>query len=380
MYKFLSLLAVLVLLGACGSPEEAPPRLSDVALQEFLIDEVWRWTGAEGGAAAEASSARTVTVDHPNRYTLEFLGDRRYSVRADCNSGSGTFSNDAGRFTLVGGPMTLAACEPGSLDAQYLHLLSQVTKFSPAGPDQIRLTTADGMVMTFEAMPRASLAGSGWLVRAVNNGQGAVTSVLVDSELTMTFGEDGTVAGSAGCNRFTGSFTVEGQTLGFSPLATTRMTCMAEGVVEQEQAFLAAMASVATWEIRGDRAQLRAADGALAVDLQSAVTGIANIQTRQQLPAGAMLWVRLEDSSRADAAATILGETAIPLEGRGTSVSFTVPFDPAEVDDRMSYGLRATVRTQEDELLFTTTERHAVLTPDAGQFGIELALHPVEGE
>jgi heat shock protein HslJ len=379
VYKFLSLLAVLVLLAACGAPEEERPRMSEVAIEQLLLDEVWRWTGAEGGAAAEAGSARAVTVDHPNRYTLEFLGDRRYSVRADCNSGSGTWSN-AGQFTLSGGPMTLAACEPGSLDAQYLDLLSRVTKFSPAGPGRIRLTTADGMVMTFEAMPRATLAGTGWLVRAVNNGQGAVTSVLADSELTMTFGEDGTVAGSAGCNRFTGSFTVAEQTLSFSPLATTRMTCMAEGIVEQEQAFLAALASVATWEIRGHRAQLRASDGALAVDLQSAVTGIANIQTRQQLPAGAMLWVRLEDSARADAAATILGETAIALEGRGTSVSFTVPFDPAEVDGRMSYGLRATVRTQEDELLFTTTERHAVLTQDAGQFGIELVLDPVEGE
>ena len=63
------------------------------------------------------------------------------------------------------------------------------------------------------------------------------------------------------------------------------------------------MGTVATWEIRGERAQLRTADGALAVDLVSAVTGVALVRTRQELPPDAILTVQLQDVSRADAAA-----------------------------------------------------------------------------
>jgi heat shock protein HslJ len=43
--------------------------------------------------------------------------------------------------------------------------------------------------------------------------------------------------------------------------------CAAEGVMEQESQFLAAMQNSTRWEIRGDRLELRNEDGALQVDL-----------------------------------------------------------------------------------------------------------------
>lgn len=57
------------------------------------------------------------------------------------------------------------------------------------------------------------------------------------------FGSDGRVSGSAGCNRFTGSYEHEGARLSFGPLATTRMMC-APDVMEAEEAFLSALSRV----------------------------------------------------------------------------------------------------------------------------------------
>jgi heat shock protein HslJ len=359
--KFLVLGLSAALLTGCSSPEEAEEAVTELPQ---VTGEVWKWVGTEG---ADPNS-----VERPSRYTVEFMADGRYSVRADCNSGAGSWSSDGASFRMTGGPMTLAACGEGSVDTRFLELLGQVSR---ATRESNRLSLASGDAsMIFEAMPALSIAGTSWLVHAVNNGREAVASVLTDTELTIAFDAEGQVAGSAGCNRFTGSFTVEAQTLTFSPLATTRMTCMGEGVVEQEQNFLAALASVATWEIRGERAQLRTEEGTLAVDLVSAVSGSAVIGSPRALPADAVLTVQLQDVSRADAPAFVLGETSMALDGRSSPFPFTVAFDPAEIDERMTYGLRATVRSG-DELLFTTTQHFPVLTRDGGWFGVELHLY-----
>jgi heat shock protein HslJ len=64
------------------------------------------------------------------------------------------------------------------------------------------------------------------------------------------------------------AFAADGSAVRFGPAATTRRICPDEGVMEQEQAFLNAMASVATMRIEGDRLEFRTADDALALMLR----------------------------------------------------------------------------------------------------------------
>ncbi len=326
---------------------------------------MWKWTGVQG--------AHPASVARPTHYTLEFKSDGRYAIRADCNSGAGSWTLESGDLSLNPGPLTQAMCGEDSLDRRFLQLLASASGFAH-GEDRLELTVDGGAAtMIFVAMPQIELAGTSWLVRGYNNGREAVVSVLEDTELTMEFAADSTVAGAAGCNRFTGAFETVAQTVSFGPLATTRMMCMGEGVVEQEDAFLAALGTVDTWEIRGERAQLRTAGGALAVDLVSAITGSVFIRTRQALPEDAVLNVQLQDVSRADVAAIVLGESERPLSGADSQFRFEVSFDPAEIDRRMSYALRATV-SNPSGLLYTTTKVYPVLTRDSGQFGLELEL------
>ena len=113
-----------------------------------------------------------------------------------------------------------------------------------------------------------NLTGTSWRVTGYNNGRQAVVSVLSGTELKMAFSADGRVSGSAGCNNFIGTYTVSGSALKFGPAATTRKLCARPGVMEQEQQFLKALETVATIHQEGARAELRTADGALAVSLQ----------------------------------------------------------------------------------------------------------------
>jgi len=63
--------------------------------------------------------------------------------------------------------------------------------------------------------------------------------LLPDTTITIEFIEDGQVSGSAGCNRYFGSFSLDGDSLITSPIGSTQKWC--EGEMEQETAFLQAL-------------------------------------------------------------------------------------------------------------------------------------------
>jgi heat shock protein HslJ/uncharacterized membrane protein len=73
--------------------------------------------------------------------------------------------------------------------------------------------------------------------------------------VTIAFAPDGTVSGSSGCNRFTGSYTLSGEGLTFGDMASTRMACPMPQM-ETEQRFLDLLAKI-TRATPGDNAQLR---------------------------------------------------------------------------------------------------------------------------
>jgi len=112
-----------------------------------------------------------------------------------------------------------------------------------------------------------SLTGSSWQVLGVNNGHGAVSSVLSETQLDATFGENGIVSGTTGCNAYRGLYTVAGPTIAFGTLISTRQACPSEAAAAQEQAFLAALGASTRYELRADRLTLRNDEGATQVDM-----------------------------------------------------------------------------------------------------------------
>jgi putative lipoprotein len=68
--------------------------------------------------------------------------------------------------------------------------------------------------------------------------------------------EDSSAAGSSGCNSFGGTYQRSLDRLAISRVISTKMACIAEGVMEQESAFFNALGAVAAWRRSGERLEL----------------------------------------------------------------------------------------------------------------------------
>jgi heat shock protein HslJ len=86
--------------------------------------------------------------------------------------------------------------------------------------------------------------------------------VLDGTQLTATFSTDSRVSGSSGCNSYFGSADAKTGTLSVGPLASTMMACLADGVMPQEQRYLAALQAAKSFVVSGDELRLgRSASG-----------------------------------------------------------------------------------------------------------------------
>jgi len=77
------------------------------------------------------------------------------------------------------------------------------------------------------------------------------------STITIEF-ENGEVRGRSGCNSYFGEYTVKGNEISFGMLAATEMACMdPEGVMQQEQEYLAFLSEVVTFSVEGEQLILK---------------------------------------------------------------------------------------------------------------------------
>jgi len=95
--------------------------------------------------------------------------------------------------------------------------------------------------------PLATLAGSEW---------GPEDAGEVEQFVAFKMG--GEVIGHGGCNRFFGSYTQDGNTLTFGPLASTKMACPN---LKQEQDFMSALQSARSVEATHMHLILKGEDG-----------------------------------------------------------------------------------------------------------------------
>jgi heat shock protein HslJ len=83
---------------------------------------------------------------------------------------------------------------------------------------------------------------------------------LTGSSITLSF-EDGQMGGSAGCNSYGGSYEVDGDSIKPGELMSTMMYCQAEGVMDQETAYLNFLSKVRSYAIIDGTLYLSQPDG-----------------------------------------------------------------------------------------------------------------------
>jgi heat shock protein HslJ len=213
----------------------------------------WRLTST-GSPAADSKEAKPAPV------TVRFV-DGRASGFSGCNRFTGGFKRDGDTLTV--GPLagTMMACpEPRmAIEKGFLDGLSGAHRVAISG-DRLTLTPAAGPPLVFQAEPDPTLDGVVWKVTGFNNGRQAVVSPVTGTTLTLTFA-DGVVRGSSGCNTFRAPYTSHGNRLSIGAAATTRKACPAEGVMEQERQFLAALETSQVWTVESDMLDVHRADG-----------------------------------------------------------------------------------------------------------------------
>jgi heat shock protein HslJ len=259
--------AVLVMLAACALPPAPPPRTantmttSPIQPSNLLAGTQWVLASLNGNAPVAGTQV-----------TLNFITESRAAGSDGCNrfNGSYTVAGNALSFGPMAG--TMMACPPGIMTqaTAFNKALAETKTFAIAN-DTLTLSDASGVALAAFDAQNTALAGTKWNVTNYNNGRQAVVGLLDGTALTVGFGEDGRVAGNAGCNNYFGPFTQGEGTIALGPLASTKKLCPEPaGVMDQEAQFLKALESAATYHLDGDKLDLRTKDDALAVVLRRA--------------------------------------------------------------------------------------------------------------
>ena len=107
-----------------------------------------------------------------------------------------------------------------------------------------------------------ALTGKTWTLISLFDGAGAMVSPIAGTQITANFGDDGTLAGSAGCNDYTGSVSTAAGTISVATGATTRKFCAEPaGVMDQEALYLALLPTTATYTVENGQLTLAAGNG-----------------------------------------------------------------------------------------------------------------------
>jgi heat shock protein HslJ len=104
------------------------------------------------------------------------------------------------------------------------------------------------------------LEGPTWVVQEMSV-DGAMTAPIPDAAPFAVF-EDGTVAGSSGCNSYNGTYQIDGDSMAIGPLASTLMACTAE-LLGQETFYFELLAQTDSYEVSGDQLTLMSGDTVL---------------------------------------------------------------------------------------------------------------------
>ncbi|TQF73273.1 META domain-containing protein [Rhodococcus spelaei] len=244
-----ALLAVAALTACSNGQTPASPPPQDDLLNRTFVSTTVSGTPIPGGGPL----------------TVEFVEPDRISATAGCNRASGTVDLRDGKLTTGTLATTMMACigDKGEADAWMTSLLEASPAWSLTD-DTLTLRSDSTTVTLLDkkvAQPDRPLVGTTWVVDTTIDPNAITTSAALEqSTPTLTIAPDGNVTGSTGCNRFTGTAQVSGDTVTFGPLATTRMACMGE-VADVERAVLTVLDGQTTATVDADRLRLMRADG-----------------------------------------------------------------------------------------------------------------------
>jgi heat shock protein HslJ len=257
-----TLLATLFLLSACGPATSPAPGGATAVPQAMATPEPSIPLEGTQWLLASLGGADPVAGSSP---TLGFYPDNYLQGTAGCNSFGVDYTASGQGFHLAEIHRTDFQCEepPGVMaqDRAFFEALSSIAAYR-ATTERLAFADAAGETVLvyapkLPAMVDPALEGTEWLLISLEGG-----SLVADSRITLNLGKDG-FQGVAGCNNYGGEYEAADEgTLKFGTFAVTAMDCPApEGVMEQEQAYVAALTEARGYQLVDDRLEIQDAAG-----------------------------------------------------------------------------------------------------------------------
>lgn len=271
-----------LLAAGCGVGPGAGPAAPAVPLAGT------RWSLTQLSGQADSGPAITLNLE-----------DARLGGSDGCNSYGGGYTLSGGKISVDKNLVsTMMACpEPIMRRATaYTAALAKAASYSSDGKT-LTLLDSGGALLAIFAKQSDTLGGTSWLATGFNNGKQAVVSVGFGAALNASFGADGRLTGSAGCNTYMAGFEAAAGRITINSPAGTKKACPEPaGLMAQEAQYLKALESAATYRIDGDRLELRTADGALAGTFVRAAAGPAAETPAPAPTAAASMWAGLPNA------------------------------------------------------------------------------------
>jgi heat shock protein HslJ len=182
--------------------------------------------------------------------TLVFGEDDTVSGNSGCNMFNTTYSVEQSALSFEPFLSTKMACVDAELTQQeiaYFAALEAADSYELSA-DQLTIVYGDGETLVFKPMPM--LENTSWMLE-----------VSGETEITLNFDDKGRAFGSGGCNEYSTSYTVEGDSLTFETVERTERACLDEGVMSEEQAFFAALESATGYTLMDETLTLTYGEG-----------------------------------------------------------------------------------------------------------------------
>jgi putative lipoprotein len=202
-----------------------------------------------------------------------------HAASAATHTGTYQLKNGAWQFTTCEGARYAIADRPAAHELESFYTRA---KMYPGRPIFVRVTGAtynhDGIdtlrideVLDVSSqwkcnttLPVSSLTGTRWnLTRVGYFDVNQPAYIVLHADVPQAIG-------STGCNRLSSGYDVQGNNISFTPGAITRMACLDETAMQNEQRFLEALMHVTHWTIDGDHLALRDEEGTILLEFEAA--------------------------------------------------------------------------------------------------------------
>jgi len=199
------------------------------------------------------------------RLDLSFK-DGRVRGLTRCNQIGGTYTLDGDRLVLGMIGLTRKRCDDDELEQLELAFAERFRHELTVRIEgrQLRLASPEGGVIELVAIAPPALEGIAWEVTGFDDGSRSLASPLPGTSIPLSF-EEGQLRTHGGCNMLRTGYAIVGSRInigtGFGLGGTTTRVCPAEGVMEREQQFFAALERAVSWRVDGDVLDLLSEDG-----------------------------------------------------------------------------------------------------------------------